>query len=88
MAGGRHPARRPLGAAGAVALVSGFLTSGAMAQPNTGNVSFATGLDFSHAYFFRGIVQERSGLIAQPYIDMGLSGFPNAILGPFGVFRE
>ena len=24
---------------------------------------------------------------AQPHINLGLSGFPNAILGPFGVFR-
>ena len=75
MAGGWRPTRRLLGAAVMVALVSGSVTSSAMAQSNTGNVSFATGLDFSHAYFFRGIVQERSGLIAQPYIDMTFSLF-------------
>ena len=67
--------RQLLGAAVMIALVSGFVTSSAMAQNNTGNVSFTTGLDFSHAYFFRGIVQERSGLIAQPYIDMTFSLF-------------
>ena len=75
MAGGWRHTRRLLGAAVMVALVSGSMTSSAMAQSNTGNVSFATGLDFSHAYFFRGIVQERSGLIAQPYIDMTFSLF-------------
>ena len=75
MAGGWRLARRLLGAAATVALVSGFLASSAMAQSNSGMASFATGTDFSHAYFFRGIVQERSGFIAQPYMDMTFSLF-------------
>ena len=74
MAGGRRPARL-LSAAAAVALVSGLLTSSAMAQSNSGQVSFSTGANFSQAYFFRGIVQERSGLVAQPYIDMTFNLF-------------
>ncbi len=75
MAAGWRPTRRLLGAAATVALVSGFLPSGAMAQGNTGKASFSTGADFSHAYFFRGIVQERSGIVAQPYMDMTFSLF-------------
>ncbi len=75
MAGGWRPARRLLGTAAAVALVSGFLANSAMAQRNSGTVSFSTGTDFSHAYFFRGIVQERSGLVAQPYMDVTFSLF-------------
>ena len=74
MVGGWRPARL-LGAAAAVALVSGLLASSAMAQRNSGKVSFSTGTDFSHAYFFRGIVQERAGLVAQPYMDMTFSLF-------------
>ena len=46
-----------------------------MAQSNNGKVSVSTGADFSHAYFFRGIVQERSGIVAQPYMDMTFSLF-------------
>ena len=75
MAGGWRSARRLLGATTAVALACGFLTSSAMAQSNSGKVSVSTGTDFSHAYFFRGIVQERSGIVAQPYMDMTFSLF-------------
>ena len=75
MAGGWHLARRFLDATAGIALVGGFLASGAMAQSNSGKVSFSTGADFSNAYFFRGIVQERSGLVSQPYMDMTFSLF-------------
>ena len=75
MADGWHLARRLLDATVVVALVSGCLTSDAMAQSNSGKVSFATGADFSHAYFFRGIIQERSGLVTQPYMDMTFNVF-------------
>ena len=75
MADGWHLARRLLDATVDVALVSGCLTSDAMAQSNSGKVSFATGADFSHAYFFRGIIQERSGLVTQPYMDMTFNVF-------------
>ena len=67
--------RRGLGAAAAVALVTVFPTHDARAQSNTGKTSFSAGADFSHAYYFRGIPQERSGAIAQPYIDMTFSLF-------------
>ena len=32
-----------------------------------------TGLDFTNAYFFRGIRQHDSGTIAQPYVDLGFA---------------
>lgn len=41
----------------------------ALAQANDGSVSFTMGLDGSHAYFFRGIRQQATGVILQPYID-------------------
>lgn len=34
---------------------------------NNGNVAFAMGNDFTNAYFFRGILQEKSGFIWQPW---------------------
>ncbi len=46
------------------------MTGSATAQSNSGKATFSTGADFSHAYFFRGIKQERSGIVGQPYMDM------------------
>ena len=57
----------------ALVLLGGLATGTAYAQPNTGKVSFTTGADFSHAYFFRGIKQERKGLVAQPYADINFN---------------
>tara|TARA_B100001123_G_scaffold308557_1_gene344805 strand:- start:5794 stop:6693 length:900 start_codon:yes stop_codon:yes gene_type:complete len=39
------------------------------AQTNSGKITFSTGIDFSTAYLFRGIKQERTGIIAQPFVD-------------------
>ena len=69
----RDSCRQRLVAGALVALVSGCVTSLASAQSNTGGVSVSTGADFSHAYFFRGIVQERVGVIIQPYMDLTFS---------------
>jgi hypothetical protein len=44
----------------------------AHAQENQGRISLSMGLDTSNAYFFRGIKQERSGLIVQPYADLSV----------------
>ena len=44
---------------------------------NDGRVSFTTGIDFSHAYFFRGIRQEREGFIGQPYGDINFDFYSN-----------
>ena len=59
--------------ASAFFLLIGFASGTAQAQVNTGKVSFTTGVDFSHAYFFRGITQEREGFITQPYADINFN---------------
>ena len=61
----------------AIVLLSGLASGSAQAQTNNGKVSFTVGADFSHAYFFRGIRQEREGFITQPYADMSISLFEN-----------
>ena len=53
----------------------GLTPAVALAQPNTGKVSVSTGLDISHAYFFRGIRQEDQGFIAQPYAEIAFDLF-------------
>ena len=51
------------------------LTVGTASAQNEGKVSVGAGIDFSSSYYFRGIVQETGGLIAQPYLEAGLSLF-------------
>ena len=71
--------RRTLGRAVMIATVGalggGLFAGQALAQSNSGKLSFSTGADVSHAYFFRGIVQERSGVVVQPYVDLTASLF-------------
>lgn len=56
---------------GAIALAG---TAGtAVAGPNSGKVAFSVGYDFTTAYFFRGILQERRGLIMQPYGEINVN---------------
>jgi hypothetical protein len=56
----------------------GCLAAPARAQtatdPNPGNLTFVGGVDFTNAYMFRGIHQDHTRLIAQPYgeIDIAL----------------
>jgi hypothetical protein len=38
--------------------------------PNTGRLSFSGGTDLVTAYYFRGFLQENSGLILQPYANL------------------
>ena len=38
--------------------------------PNLGRISIAAGIDWSSAYFFRGILQERHGFILWPYATL------------------
>ncbi len=45
----------------------------AAAQGNTGNVSLSSGVDIVNQYYFRGIVQETGGFIAQPFLDGSIS---------------
>ena len=69
---------------GAVALVvmtiGGVAPDVAHAQTDSANISGNIGLSFSNAYFYRGIRQEREGLITQPYADLtwGLFDEPDA----------
>lgn len=49
----------------------------ATAAVNSGKVSFSLGTDVTTAYFFRGILQERNGLIAQPYGEVSYSLYEN-----------
>jgi hypothetical protein len=44
----------------------------AFAGPNSGSVQFSFGMDFTTAYFFRGILQERDGFIWQPYGEINV----------------
>ena len=52
-----------------------LMTGAAAAQdaPNSGAISVGAGIDFGTDYFFRGIVQETEGFIAQPYLEAGMS---------------
>ncbi len=65
---------RFMSATGLVALISASAVPAATAQEPS-RVSVATGADFSHAYFFRGIVQERSGVVAQPFFEVAFNLF-------------
>jgi hypothetical protein len=40
--------------------------------PNTGRLSLSGGVDWTSAYFFRGIKQETEGLILQPYGELSI----------------
>ena len=44
---------------------------------NTGPVSVGAGMDIGTSYYFRGIVQETEGFIAQPYLEAGIALFEN-----------
>lgn len=46
------------------------LTKAEEAAPNTGALSLTGGIDYVTAYYFRGINQEDSGLIVQPYLTL------------------
>lgn len=56
---------------GIVALVGLLLSTAAVqAQENKGRISLGAGVDFSHAYYFRGIRQTDESFVAQPYVDV------------------
>ena len=63
--------RVPLAALVACGLMLG--TAAAQDAPNSGAVSAGTGVDFGSSYYFRGIIQETKGFIAQPYLEAGLT---------------
>ncbi|HWP67601.1 MAG TPA: hypothetical protein VNO26_17010 [Candidatus Limnocylindria bacterium] len=60
--------RSVLGVAALVVCLGAVRPAGA--APNTGRFSLSGGFDFTTAYFFRGILQERNGLIWQPYLTV------------------
>ena len=43
--------------------------------PNRGNVSVRTGVEFPTHYFFRGILQEDHGFIAQPFLEATVKAY-------------
>jgi hypothetical protein len=59
--------------------LSWVIVSPARAQdsgdPNPGAVTLTGGLDFTNAYFFRGIPQDDTGVIMWPYGDLGFALF-------------
>lgn len=63
-----------IGALAAVILGSLF-PAAAFAQDNSQNISGTVSVDFSHAYFFRGIKQDREGVVSQPSGDLGVAIF-------------
>jgi hypothetical protein len=64
----------PLAALAVVACLAAPARAQAPADPNPGNLTFVGGMDFTNAYMFRGIRQDSTGLIMQPYgeIDIGV----------------
>lgn len=58
------------------AMIISFASTPAVAaeeDPNTGALSFTFNNDLTHAYFFRGILQERDNFIWQPSLDLNLN---------------
>jgi hypothetical protein len=45
---------------------------GTSADPNPGNLTLTAGLDGTNAYLFRGIPQDDTGVILQPFGDLGI----------------
>ena len=61
--------------AAAVVFLCGAASGTAQAQVNTGKISFSAGIDFTNAYFFRGLKQGNEGFISQPYAELSASLF-------------
>jgi hypothetical protein len=57
----------------------------AFAAPNSGLVQFNMGMDFTTAYFFRGILQERGGFIWQPHGEVDVNLYKEEGAGLSGV---
>jgi uncharacterized protein (TIGR02001 family) len=65
------------------AAAAGLAVAPATAQDmgNSGNVSLSSGVDIVNQYYFRGIVQETGGFIAQPFLDGSISFGAASITG-------
>jgi hypothetical protein len=55
------------------AAAASILLTGTAAAQNDGNVSMSAGTDIVNQYYFRGIIQETSGFIMQPFLDASIS---------------
>jgi hypothetical protein len=81
---------RWMGRLAALGLASALFATPAAAGPNSGKIEFSVGMDFTTAYFFRGILQERNGFIWQPYGEVNINLYSdedeNAILTAFTPF--
>lgn len=89
--------RRVFAVAAVLMLAGCFLGASAVwAGKNEGRISLGAGVDFATAYYFRGIIQEDEGFIAQPYADAtfnlydGGQGFNNfgVTLGIWNSFHD
>jgi hypothetical protein len=61
--------------------------------PNTGNVSLRTGVEFPTHYFFRGILQEDEGFIAQPFLEATVKAYEgsaplNSVSATIGIWNS
>jgi hypothetical protein len=81
----------------AAALASPSMSFGADGEPegpNKGRITFAGGLDWTSAYFFRGYNQEDGGLIFQPYFEINTTVYKkdqmavNAVIGMWNSVHE
>ncbi|MCI0483280.1 MAG: hypothetical protein L0Y78_01725 [candidate division NC10 bacterium] len=61
--------------------------------PNKGNVSVGVGVEFPTAYFFRGILQEDDGFIAQPFLETNIKVYEgdaplNSVSAKLGIWNS
>ncbi len=61
--------------------------------PNRGNVSVSLGVEFPTAYFFRGILQEDRGFIAQPFLEANIKVYEgdaplNSVSAKLGIWNS
>lgn len=67
---------RTLALSGAMmTLLSGVAFAQDADDPNPGALTFTGAMDFSNAYFFRGIRQETDGLVMWPAADLGIAAY-------------
>jgi len=67
-----HNRRQRITILASALVMAGLLlsTSVVRAGENKGRISLSAGADFSHAYYFRGILQTNKSFVAQPYGDV------------------
>jgi hypothetical protein len=63
-----HNRRQRITILASALVMAGLLlsTSAVRAGENKGRISLSAGVDFSHAYYFRGILQTDKSFVAQP----------------------